>query len=478
MAGLAYCVALGIWYGMLARLIGTGLFGQVLGLTLATTAAALVAIGLAYVLDAESGAFLLGGIAAAYLVGLLGWRLVTNSGIELSDGGSGLQRISLGRENYRMLVTLIGVTFATLILNNGGLVVAGFLDVDPRSIVIYGAALNLVRIPIMLINNVTPPINLRMVDLAADGAVAELRRLAVTTLAGFASIVALGFVATWILGPFFVRFLVGGGSGVEGSLVALVLLGEGLIWLTVLPRIVCVAIGDRRAMVVAWAAGLVSFLTWILLPIPNDWKVVGGPIVGGAVILVVGLILAARLLSPSQAAQARFVARSDGTELAPPTEHLHREALRSPLDDARRRATKHVAAEVGVSHRVDLDRVRERFAREGLQGEFTPLRAATSVGALGVARVCDQVPVRAHAETALRPHGSDPPVRPRRDTAVSGIAEELLPTQCCGRRADPLSQLADGCMGRPCQVGVVAIPGSLPGCPRDRFGKDRQSGGR
>jgi hypothetical protein len=87
---------------------------------------------------------------------------------------------------------------------------------------------------------------------------------------------------------------------VEGSLVAFVLLGEGLIWLTVLPRIVCVAIGNRRAMVVAWAVGLVSFLTWLLLPIPDEWKVVGGPIVGGAVTLVVGLILAARLLSPSR----------------------------------------------------------------------------------------------------------------------------------------------------------------------------------
>lgn len=299
-AGLAYCFGLGVWSGMRARLVGAGSFGQAMGLALSTTAVAIAAIGAAYVLDVESGWLLLGGVAAAYLVGLLAWGLWTQASGHSSRTPRS-RRWSLGRESYRMLVTLIAVTFATLVLNNGGLMVAGFLDVDPQTVVVYAGALNLVRVPLMLINNVTPPINLRMVRLAGDLEFAELRGLAVKTLVGFASVLVLGLLATWLVGPFFVHILVGE-SDVGGRFVALVLLGEGLIWLTVLPRIVCVAVGNRRAMVLAWTAGLASFVIWMLLPIANDWKVVGGPIVGGLVTLTVGVALVAGLVSPSRRA--------------------------------------------------------------------------------------------------------------------------------------------------------------------------------
>ena len=299
-AGLAYCVALGIWSGMRSHLVGSGLFGDALGLAAVTTVVALASIAAVYLADLGSGALLLTGIAAAYMAGLIGWWLTNRHPAERVVGDTPRQRISLGDQNYRMLVTLIGVTFATLILNNGGLVFAGFLDVEARTIVVYAAALNLVRIPLMLINNVTPPINLKMAELAATEQLPELRTLAVRTLAGFTSVLVIGLVATWFLGPFFVRILVGGGSGnVDGRLVALVLLGEGLIWLTVLPRIVCVALGNRRAMIAAWIVGLIGFLTWMLLPIDNEWKVVGGPIVGGLTTLVVGLALAGGLLRQS-----------------------------------------------------------------------------------------------------------------------------------------------------------------------------------
>jgi O-antigen/teichoic acid export membrane protein len=306
-AGLTYCLGLGVWSGMRARLVGAGSFGQAMGLALITTAVALAAIGAAYILEVESGWLLLGAIAVAYLLGLVGWWLWAHTGVARPDRSAQARRWSLGRDSYRMLVTLIAVTFATLILNNGGLVVAGFLAIDARTVVVYAAALNLVRIPLMLINNVTPPINLRMVQLAGDFELAELRGLAVKTLVGFASVLGLGLVATWLLGPFFVHFLVGGESDVAGRFVALVLLGEGLIWLTVLPRIVCVAVGNRRVMVAAWTAGLASFVTWMFLPISNDWKVVGGPIVGGLVTLVFGLVLVARLVSPSRRALSRPV---------------------------------------------------------------------------------------------------------------------------------------------------------------------------
>jgi hypothetical protein len=295
-AAIAYCTALGLWSGTRARLVGIGDYATVMWASVATAAIAILGLVTFFVGKFNAPALLLSCVMAAYGIGAIGTHRVGIGRRGPSEQPALSARASLGAANYKMLATLVGATFVTLVFNNGGLALARSFGMDSRRIVVYAATLNIVRIPLMLANNVTPPINLKIVDLAAANRWVDVRRMFLVTLAAFAAILAAGLALTTVLGPFFVRLLVGGTSPIESRLVVLALVGEGLIWLTVLPRILFVVLGTQRSMSVAWVGGLVCFAVWIALPIGAEWKVVGGPIVGGIATLVVGLALAVRSL--------------------------------------------------------------------------------------------------------------------------------------------------------------------------------------
>jgi O-antigen/teichoic acid export membrane protein len=300
-AGLCYCGALGGWSGLRARLVGAGEYASVLGLASLTAFVAVAGLVAVHVAAPSSAWVLLACVATAYVVGLAAW---VGRGVEgrLSRRDWRWRQLSLGRSNYRTLAALVAVTFATLALNNGGLALARAIGMDSRRIVVYAAALSLVRIPMMLVNNLTPPVNLRVVELSANESWREVRALAAKTFALFAGVVALGVIATGLVGAAFVEILAAGSAGVDRTIVVLALVGEGIIWLTVLPRIVCVALHTDRPMIVAWAAGLVTFVVWIVLPLSAEARVVGAPIAGGLVTLVVSSGWVLRLLHDREVA--------------------------------------------------------------------------------------------------------------------------------------------------------------------------------
>jgi O-antigen/teichoic acid export membrane protein len=279
-AGAAFGLSVGIWSGRRATLVSGGAFRGVMHRSIVNMVIA--SVGLVMLLFTKNiGAWVL---FVPVIVGNLVGALKVSHGPR-RNGGS----VRLPMAEYHLLGAMVAATFATLALNNGSLVLGRIWGVEPRTMVVYAALLNLVGVPYMLLNNVMAPLNIRMVALVRDGDREGLLHTALLALSGLVAAVATCAAGSAVLGPFAVRLLAGHDFVASRTFSVGVALSEGAVWLTVVPRLLASALGVSRLLFVCWGLGLAVFIAMGVLPIPADSKLVFAPLVAACVIGVVAV---------------------------------------------------------------------------------------------------------------------------------------------------------------------------------------------
>ncbi|MBI4883349.1 MAG: hypothetical protein HY826_04765 [Actinobacteria bacterium] len=291
LAGAAFGIALGVWSGRRAGLVGGGEFRRVRHRSITNLAVASVGLGALLFVPHANPALL---FLPAALGNLLGAARNPGHGSEVTPQ-SGAPGLRLLASEYRLLGAMVGATFVTLALTNGSIVLGRTWGVDAGNLVAYAGLLNLVRVPYTLLNNVMAPLNLRFVHLVRTSKTTELAATAVkasVALLGAIGVTALGSAA---LGPTALGILTGGKYGTTTAFAAGVALAEGAVWLTVIPRLVGSALGVTRPMIISWGIGIAVFSMVAVLPIEGSHKVVIAPLAASAVISGIALPWTLRL---------------------------------------------------------------------------------------------------------------------------------------------------------------------------------------
>lgn len=275
---VAFALSIGLWSGQRAMWYGSGDFSRARNGSLLNATVSLLLLAVVLIVSPGAVVWLFFAVAAGNVIGGTLWPRgpVRFDSDHLFFLPTGL---------YRVLWVLIGATAVTLVLQTGSLALANAWGIESVQVVGYAALLSLVRVPMMLLNNVMGPLNLRIVRLATTGEVRSVRRLFVqgTGLICVAIPVFAGITA--ILGPLAVNILVGSQYEVSPLFAAAVMVTECVVWLGMLPRFVLAALRANRVMVYCWSAGLVAFTISALVLPTTEWKLVLVPLVAALVIL-------------------------------------------------------------------------------------------------------------------------------------------------------------------------------------------------
>jgi hypothetical protein len=252
LAAVALVVGLGAWSAVRAVIVGHGAFDRLATSSVMTLLATIAGLAATWVLGRSSAGALLLVAGAAHL---MGGALMARRAFRSHEQG----QVRPPRSELLLLGSMIAATFVTLLQSNGPMALGIAWGVSASDLVVYAGLLSLVRVPFMLLNNVMAPLNLRFADLAANGQVTQLIRTAAIALAGMSAAITVTVAGVVTVGGLGFRLLIGTDYTFNPSLAAGVVVSEGLIWMTVVPRLVSGALGVGWLMVASWSAGLIAF---------------------------------------------------------------------------------------------------------------------------------------------------------------------------------------------------------------------------
>lgn len=275
---LVFALSIGLWSGRRVMWYGSGDFSRARNGSFLNAALSLALLAAVLAASPTSVAWLFVAVAMGNVAGGVLWP---RGPLHFESE----RRFLLPAGMYRVLSVLIGATAVTLVLQSGSLALANAWGIDSEEIVVYAALLSLVRVPMMLLNNVMGPLNLRIVRLAGARDIRSVRRLFLggTALIAITVPVLVGLAA--VLGPIGVSILVGSNYEVSAMFAGAVMLTECVVWLGMLPRFVLAALRANRVVAACWSAGLFAFvISAVLLP-SSHWKLVLVPLISALAIL-------------------------------------------------------------------------------------------------------------------------------------------------------------------------------------------------
>lgn len=275
---VAFGLSIGLWSGRRAMWLGSGDFARARNGSFLN---AFVSLGLLAVVLAVAPDSVMWLFVAVAVGNVVGGTLWPRGPLHFESE----HRFFLPTDLYRVLWVLIGATGVTLVLASGSLALADAWGIESEQVVVYAAMLSLVRIPMMLLNNVMGPLNLRIIRLSVAGDIRSVRRLFIGGTGLIGLTVPVLVVATAVLGPIGVKILVGSEYEVSATFAAGVMLTEGVVWIGLLPRFVLAALRANRVMAYCWSAGLAAFAVSALVLPSSEWKLVLVPMIAALVIL-------------------------------------------------------------------------------------------------------------------------------------------------------------------------------------------------
>lgn|GEM_PF-2436377 len=183
--------------------------------------------------------------------------------------------------NENLLAVSIAISSGSaLALSSGTVVLASRWGLSPERVVALAGLVNLVRIPFMLLNSVSGPINVEIAKMFATGnevgafqmTVKWLIRILISTV-----IIAFGIVLS---GRFLLAIFIGSDYEFELSFAVAVVTVEGLILMSGLARYLGISSGRHGVVVGQWVIGLVVFGLIGLLDALGEHRVVLASTVG------------------------------------------------------------------------------------------------------------------------------------------------------------------------------------------------------
>lgn len=287
LVAIPFVISLGIWAGVRAVFVGRLYFREFLTISIANAFFAVGGLVSLYVFEIRNSRLLLLTVTLGNIASIVFGILILNRR-EQKFRWMRFPSFRFEGSTYRLSLALILATGISLLMNNGGIAIAPLVGADSRFVVSFAAMVSLVQVPMMLLNNVSPIVNIRMTFLANEGKFREVTNLYYRVLLFFFTTTLFIVGASFFLGEFGIKVFVGDSFELSGTIAALTALGVCLDWLTVMPRLLGVAFGRIKQITIVWVLGALFYCISFTLPLSSSNKLVWAPIIGGLVVLVVG----------------------------------------------------------------------------------------------------------------------------------------------------------------------------------------------
>jgi O-antigen/teichoic acid export membrane protein len=287
--GSLFVLSLGFWSGVRAVFVGRADFTNFLKLTIANSFIALAGLIVVFAYKNREPQFLLLPIAAGNLLAAgIGFSQILvrrNNYVRPKK-----INFNLGKDAYKMASALVLATGVSLTMNNGGIALAPILGASPDFVIAFAAVVSLVQVPMMLLNNLSLFVNIRMTRWSEEGQREKILSLYYQTLLFFFACTCLILTLTFFLSPLGISFFVSEQFHIARTTAVLAAAGVCIDWLTVMPRLLGLALGRATQIWKVWTAGSISYIAVFFTPIQASSQIIAAPIIGGVVILAFGTI--------------------------------------------------------------------------------------------------------------------------------------------------------------------------------------------
>ena len=201
---------------------------------------------------------------------------------------------------HKVLGNLLVATFLSLLLSNGAVAFGLRIGVDSRDLVAYSAMLNIVLIPMTMLNSFSAPTLNKAVELVHSQQTKNFVSLYVKAMSLYFAATALVVFVSIGFGNLLLHVYVGASYDVSPRVAGAIALSEGLATLTVLPRLFLVASGATASILRIWIIGVFCFVAILVTPVNPLTRIVIAPgIAGGVIVLLSSIILLKNLESDS-----------------------------------------------------------------------------------------------------------------------------------------------------------------------------------
>lgn len=275
---ILYAIAVSLWTGERSLRLGSGEFRALACAAVIAAGGCALALGLFMSTGTLSGERLFYAGAAGHFAGFVSLRLTTS---RISRGGP--LRL-LGRQEYRLASSVALSSASVLLISSGGLVLASWWGVADRRLVAYAGIVNLVRVPFMMMNSTSGPLNVEIARSTAAGN----HRAAALVAAKWAALMTTASViiggAVFIVGSTLLEVFIGPGYRFERGLALAVVAVEALLLISGAPRFLAIAAGNAGRVAMQWAAGGMVFLIVAAQNAIGDGRLIAAPLTGAVVI--------------------------------------------------------------------------------------------------------------------------------------------------------------------------------------------------
>lgn len=193
---------------------------------------------------------------------------------------------------HKVLGNLLVATFLSLLLSNGAVAFGLRVGVSSRELVAYSAMLNIVLIPMTMLNSFSAPTLTKAVELVQARQARNFVSLYLKAISLYLAVTAVVVVVSICFGNRLLQMYVGTSYEVSPRSAGVIALSEGLATLTVLPRLFLVATGATKSILKIWVVGVCCFVGMLSFPVSPLTRIVIAPgIAGGVIVLISSIIL-------------------------------------------------------------------------------------------------------------------------------------------------------------------------------------------
>jgi len=193
---------------------------------------------------------------------------------------------------HKVLGNLLVATFLSLLLSNGAVAFGLRVGVESSDLVSYSAMLNIVLIPMMMLNSFSAPTLNKAVELVHSQQVKNFTSLYVKAMSLYLGATVLVVLVSVGFGNYLLHVYVGTSYDVTPRVAGAIALSEGLATLTVLPRLFLVASGATTSILRIWMIGVFCFVGILVTPVSPLTRIVIAPgIAGGVIVLLSSIVL-------------------------------------------------------------------------------------------------------------------------------------------------------------------------------------------
>jgi O-antigen/teichoic acid export membrane protein len=185
-------------------------------------------------------------------------------------------------------------------LSNGAVAFGLRVGVESSDLVSYSAMLNIVLIPMMMLNSFSAPTLNKAVELVHSQQVRNFTSLYVKAMLLYLGATVLVVLVSVGFGNYLLHVYVGTSYDVSPRVAGAIALSEGLATLTVLPRLFLVASGATTSILRIWMIGVFCFVGILVTPVNPLTRIVIAPgIAGGVIVLLSSVLLLKNVKSDS-----------------------------------------------------------------------------------------------------------------------------------------------------------------------------------